>query len=39
MFKQISRDMPVIVDHLGMVPAERGGRGDAGRRPFARSVL
>ena len=24
MFKQISRDMPVIVDHLGMVPAERG---------------
>jgi len=23
-FKDISRDMPVIVDHLGMVPAERG---------------
>jgi predicted TIM-barrel fold metal-dependent hydrolase len=23
-FKAISRDMPVIVDHLGMVPAERG---------------
>jgi 2-pyrone-4,6-dicarboxylate lactonase len=23
-FKAISRDMPVIIDHLGMVPAERG---------------